>query len=510
METTNSTAQIIILDLGSQYTLIIAREVSAMGVKVHLLKPNEVNEYLKNNKPKGIILSGGSASVYEDGHPDIPQSIFDSGIPVLGICYGMQFMAHMTDAKAVTPDPHKNKEYGPIEVELEENELFAGTPKKLSAWASHGDVVNFAPSGFKVLAKSANAIQAMAHSEKPWYAVQFHPEVIETKDDNTILNNFVFNISKCIKDWFPENVISDIQKSVTDVATDGKVLIAVSGGVDSMTLASLLSPVLGDRMYAFFINTGGLRKGEAEQVMSNANDANINLHIIDKSDYFFDVLSKTTDAEEKRKVFKNVYKDTIKEIIKNENIKYIMQGTLATDLIESGAAGGSALIKSHHNVNLDFGIEEIMPFGHLFKHEVRDIARQLGLVNVSERQPFPGPGLFIRIVGTPASRELIEIVKEADYIVTNILKEANLYNEISQLIVALLGVQTVGVGGDSRSYKYPIVVRAVSTTDFMTVQGYEIPSETRHKIISKLTSAGLTNRVFFDETPKPPATTEME
>ena len=502
--------QILILDLGSQYTQIIARELLVMGIKSLIVKPSNIVEILKEIKPKGIILSGGSASVYDIDAPQIPDQIFALGVPVLGICFGMQYIAYRNNKSLVSGTTNQSKEYGPTTISIDESRLFEGLGDKLKVWASHGDQVNEVPTGYKIIAKSDNAIQAIENTEDKIYAVQFHPEVIETEDNNLILKNFVLDICGSEKDWESQDIVKEIGDSVLKLVGNGKAAIGVSGGVDSTTLAGLLSPLFGENLYAFLIDTGGMRLNEVEEVALTCKRANINLHIIDAKDKFFKNLENEIDAEEKRRLFKETYQQIFKDIIEENKISHIIQGTLATDLIESGHLGGAMKIKSHHNVGLDFGVVEVTPFANLFKHEVREIARNIGLEDsISERKPFPGPGLFIRVVGTPVTTELVEKVRQADHIVTEIIKNEPFYKEVAQVVVALLGAKTVGVQGDSRSYNYPIVVRTISSTDFMTVKGLEIPSDIRKKIISEITKHGL-NRVFFDETPKPPATTELE
>lgn len=502
-------SQFIILDLGSQYTQIIGREVLALGYKNIILKPEKIEDYLKSHLVKGIILSGGAKSVYDSDAPKITEEIFNKGVPVLGICFGMQYISYREDKNSVTGSEKLSKEYGPITVKLSSSELFEGLDEELKVWASHGDVVNHAPVGFKEIARSENVIEAIENRDKKIYGVQFHPEVIETEDNNIILKNFI-NICGAEKDWEPKDVIKSIQDEVLKEVKDGVSAIGVSGGVDSTTLAGVLAPVLKDKLVCFFIDTGGMREGEVEEVKNACNRIGINLKIIDAKNDFLDAMKGVVDAEEKRKKFKEVYTPIFQKVIKENNVNYIMQGTLATDLIESGHLGDASTIKSHHNVGLDFGIKEIMPFSKLFKHEVREIARNIGMPkSISERKPFPGPGLYVRIVGIPPTEELLNKLRTADKIVNDILKNEPFYDEISQIVVALLGAKTVGVQGDGRSYEYPIVVRCVSTTDFMTVKGFEIPSVVRNKIISEVTKHGF-NRVFFDETPKPPATTELE
>ena len=507
----NSTReQLIVIDLGSQYTQIIARELLRLGYRSVILRPEAVAPFLKEHSVRGIILSGGAASVYDVDAPNIPEEIFTAGCPILGICFGMQFLAYRADASLVTGGEKSAKEYGPTEVHISPSVLFEGLASTLKVWASHGDIVRQVPAGYREIARSEHAIQAMEDIVNKMYAVQFHPEVIETEDDNKILYNFVHTICACEKDWEPKDRIAEIQKAVIEELGAGRAAIGVSGGVDSTTIAAMLAPILKDKLFAFFIDTGAMRMGEVEAVAAMCKDAGIDLHIIDAKKEFFESVGQSIDAEEKRQLFKNAYQPVFKKVITENNITHIMQGTLATDLIESGHLGDAKTIKSHHNVGLDFGVTELTPFSKLFKYEVREIARSLGLAAVlSERKPFPGPGLFVRVVGVPVTPEIVEKVRTADHLVNEILKNEPIYNEISQVVVALLGSKTVGVQGDSRSYNYPIVVRTVASTDFMTVKGVELPSEIRKKIITAVTKHGF-NRVFFDETPKPPATTELE
>ncbi len=502
--------QILIVDLGSQYTQVIARELLGLGVKAAVLSPVVVEAYLKEHRPKGIILSGGAASVYEEAAPHITEDIFTAACPVLGICYGMQYIAYRSDKTLVVGVDNHAKEYGPTEITLSESALFEGLPNTLKVWASHGDVVRDVPQGFTAIAYAKDVIEAIQDTKNNIYGVQFHPEVMQTEDDNLILKNFAYTICGCQKDWQSTDVITDIQQNVVQMIGEGKAAIGVSGGVDSTTLAALLSPVLNDKLYAFFIDTGGMRHNEVDEVKLLCKNAGVDLHVIDAKQEFFRSLEGVTDAEEKRKKFKDAYAPIFKKVIEENAITHILQGTLATDLIESGSTGAAMTIKSHHNVGLDFGVAEVTPFATLFKHEVRALARSIGLEQaLSERKPFPGPGLFIRVVGVAVTEELIEKVRIADHIVTEILKNEPFYKDISQLVVALLGSKTVGVQGDSRSYEYPIVVRVISSTDFMTVKGIELPSDIRKVIITEVTKHGF-NRVFFDETPKPPATTELE
>ncbi len=509
-------AQILIVDLGSQYTQIIRRSLRYLGFHSTIVPPAELMSAITEYTPKGIILSGGSSSVYDADAPEINKEILNLNVPIFGICYGMQWMAYVHEKDTV----HKElsgKSYGPVEVNFaqdQSSELFLGLKDKIDAWSSHGDSVKKPPAGFVVTAtsKEGSVIEAIESSERKLYAVQFHPEVEETRDENIILNNFVSTICGCEKDYFTKDAIKEIQENAKNVLGDGVAIIGVSGGVDSTALAAILTPALGERLKAFFIDTGGMRKGEVEKVQAIAKKAKINLEVISKyKDKFIQSIGTTVDAEEKRARFREVYGEVFKDVAKSYGATHMIQGTLATDLIESGSLGKSALIKTHHNVDLDLGFKEITPLADYFKFEVRGFAHEFGLDElVSKRQPFPGPGLYLRVLGVPVTAELLEIVREADDAVMEILKKHNLYEKISQTIVALLGTKTVGVKGDGRVYGYSMVVRTVETTDFMTVKGFYLPQEVCEEIISTLARHPKVVRVFFDFTPKPPATTEFE
>ena len=513
----NNNIQILIIDLGSQYTEIIRRSLRYLGFHSIILPPEESLKWIKNNKPKSIILSGGSASVYDTDAPKIPKEILDFNTPILGICYGMQWLAYINDSTSV----HKVKEgksYGPVEVQLNKSNLFENLTEKnnskIKAWSSHGDSVKQVPKDFKIIAtsKDGGVIEGMEYEPKKLYAVQFHPEVEQTEDENIILNNFVLKICNCAKDYDKRNVIEEIRTNTKKILGNGTAIIGVSGGVDSTTLAAILAPSLGTQLKAFMIDTGGMRKNEVEKVKEIAKKAGINLEIVDKyKNKFIESVGKSIDAEEKRAHFRLIYGEVFKEVAKSYRATHMIQGTLATDLIESGSAGKSALIKTHHNVDLDLGLKEIMPLSDFFKFEVRELAHEFGLEELLVgRQPFPGPGLYLRVIGVPVTEELLEIVRETDFEVAQILKKHNVYDKISQTIVALLGINTVGVKGDGRVYGYSIVVRTVETIDFMTVKGFYLSKEICEEIISTLVKHPKIVRVFFDFTPKPPATTEFE
>jgi GMP synthase (glutamine-hydrolysing) len=505
--------QILIIDLGSQYTQIIRRSLRYLGFHSIILPPMESLEWAKKNSPKAIIFSGGTVNISDADVPPIPREILDLNVPILGICLGMQWMAYEHDKEAIQA-VEEGKSYGPVEVTLGKSRLFQRLPLTISAWSSHGDSVKHAPEGFQVIAtsKGGTVMEGMENTEKKLWAVQFHPEVEETKDQNIILQNFVKGICGCAEDYNHQDVINEIREKTKAALGEGTAIIGVSGGVDSTTLAAILAPALGEKLKAFFIDTGGMRKDEVERVKEIAKNAKINLEIIDSyKDKFIKNVGQSIDAEEKRAHFREVYGEVFKEVAKNYGATHMIQGTLATDLIESGSLGKSAMIKTHHNVDLDLGLKEIMPFSDYFKFEVRALAKDFGLEELLEkRQPFPGPGLYLRVVGTPVTEELLNIVREADAEVARILKERNLYDKISQSIVALLGVNTVGVKGDGRVYGYSLVVRTVETTDFMTVKGFYLPGEVCEEITSTLIRHPNIVRVFYDFTPKPPATTEFE
>jgi len=453
--------------------------------------------------------------VYDANAPKVPEELLTLSIPVLGICFGMQWMAYLSDKDAVQMVT-EGKSYGPALINFKEPKsiLFEGLQNELIAWSSHGDSVRKVPDGFTLTAtsKEGSVIESIENLEKKLWGVQFHPEVDQTEDENIILNNFAEKICECVKDYSKSDIEEEIRKNTKEILGTGTAIIGVSGGVDSTTLAAILTPALGEQLKCFMIDTGGMRKGEIEKVKKIAEKAKINLQIIDKyKEKFIQNIGTTIDAEEKRAKFRAVYGEVFKDTAKEFNATHMIQGTLATDLIESGSIGNSDLIKTHHNVDLDLGLKEIVPLADFFKFEVRELAKDFGLEElVAKRQPFPGPGLFLRVVGVPVTDELLEIVRDADDMVAEILKKHGLYDKIAQVIVALLGTKTVGVKGDGRVYGYSMVVRTVETIDFMTVKGFYLDSLVCEEITSALVKNSKIVRVFYDWTTKPPATTEFE
>lgn len=503
--------QVLIVDYGSQYTLVIGRTLRELGVRSVILPPGRAGTWLRHNHPKAVILSGSNWSVHWRGAPDFPASFDKTGKKycVLGVCYGMQLLAHKLGGKVAAP--HDHREYGPAIVQVDtKHPLFKNVSKKTRVWASHGDTVTKLPEGFTSIGHSGG-IAAMTNKSNRVLGIQFHPEVHDTREGKKILKNFLMMVG-CKRDWNPTNLIHEIQNEVRQIVKKNKVILGFSGGVDSTTLARILSSVLRKQLICVAIDTGGVRANEFEEIKRNAKSARVKKLVVVRAEKdFIRNIKKTIDGEEKRKKFREVYQRIFEREIKKHKAKFIAQGTLATDIIESGQVGKSAMIKTHHNVGLPWKIKDLHPLRNLFKYEVRELARALKLPRaVYERNPFPGPGLYLRVVGTPVSKEKLALVREANKTVVDILKKHNIAKEISQLMVALLGVNSVGVKGDERVYGHSIAIRAVQTSDFMTSRGYHFPPEVSDEITSALTKHPGIVRVFFDMTPKPPATTEFE
>lgn len=503
--------QILIIDLGSQYSMIIDRALREMGYRAALLEPDKAKKWLKQNQPKAIILSGGSASVYDQNAPVPPINIFKQKIPVLGICYGMQWLVHSMGGKVFSIS--NNKEYGATKITVNKpNPLFNKTKKNLTVWSSHGDSIEKLPTNFEIIATSANkTIEAIAYPQKKLWGIQFHPEVTHSEQGKKILENFLEQIADCQKDWQPQNTILAIQKETIQALENKKAIIGFSGGVDSTVLSAILASKLKDKLLAIAIDTGALRQNELTEIKQNAKSAGINLKIILAAKKFQKTLGKAIDAEKKRIAFKKTYVKILEQAAQKFGADFIIQGSLATDYIESGKQGKATLIKSHHNIGNKWKLRELHPLRNLFKQEVRALGKTLKLPKrIVFRQPFPGPGLFIRVVGTPSTIDKLNILKIADQQVTAILKKHKLYQKFSQVIVALIGVKTVGIKGDKRSYSYPLVIRIVKTKDFMTALGIDLPTKIKKEIEKAVTTHPQINRVWFDITDKPPATTEME
>ncbi|KAA0258376.1 glutamine-hydrolyzing GMP synthase [Deferribacter autotrophicus] len=511
--------KILILDFGSQYTQLIARRIRESRVYCEIFPFNCGIDKIKDFNPKGIILSGGPKSVYDVGAPIIDKDIYELGVPVLGICYGMQLMC--THFGGVVAKAQK-REYGHAELMIKKDDLlFDDIPLdngKLKVWMSHGDRLEEIPSDFEVIGFTANSpIAAMKHKEKPYYAIQFHPEVAHTDYGSQLLANFAIKVCNCLPVWTPGNFILNEIEKIREMVGDKRVLCALSGGVDSSVVAVLLHEAIGDQLTCVFVNNGLLRKNEPEQVVKTFKENfKINLVYVDAEEEFLKSLRGVTEPERKRKIIGNLFiKIFEREASKLGEFHFLAQGTLYPDVIESVSfKGPSATIKTHHNVG---GLPEKMnfkliePLRELFKDEVRQVGLELGLPeDIVYRHPFPGPGLAIRVLGD-VTKERLNILREADFIAIEEIKKAGLYREIWQAFTVLLPVKSVGVMGDERTYEHVLAFRAVTSLDGMTADWGRIPYDVLARISNRIINEvkGI-NRVVYDISSKPPATIEWE
>ncbi|KIY23229.1 glutamine-hydrolyzing GMP synthase [Mesobacillus subterraneus] len=506
--------KIVVLDFGSQYNQLITRRIREFGVYSELHPHTITAAEIKEMNPKGIIFSGGPNSVYDEGAFRCDEEIFELGLPILGICYGMQLMTMHFGGKV---EKAKNREYGKALLTLHnQNKLFEGTPGEQVVWMSHGDLVTMSPPGFSVDGINPSCpIAAMSDETRKLYAVQFHPEVRHSLFGNDLLKNFVFKVCECEGNWSMENFIEMEMEKIRQLVGDKKVLCALSGGVDSSVVAVLIHKAIGDQLTCIFVDHGLLRKDEATSVMKTfADEFNMNVIKVDAKERFLSKLEGVSDPEQKRKIIGNefiyVFDD---EAEKLEGIEFLAQGTLYTDIIESGTATAQT-IKSHHNVgglpeNMQFSLIE--PLNALFKDEVRQLGTELGIPDeIVWRQPFPGPGLGIRVLGA-ISEEKLEIVRESDAILRNEIKKAGLDREIWQYFTVLPDIRSVGVMGDARTYDYTIGIRAVTSIDGMTSDWARIPWDVLEIISTRIVNeVDHVNRVVYDITSKPPATIEWE
>ncbi|GAA0322996.1 glutamine-hydrolyzing GMP synthase [Bacillus carboniphilus] len=506
--------KIIVLDFGSQYNQLITRRIREFGVYSELHPHTLSASELKEMNPSGIIFSGGPNSVYGENSFRCDEEIFDLGVPVLGICYGMQLITHLFGGKV---EKASHREYGKATLKVQEDSpLFDNLPKEQTVWMSHGDLVTQTPEGFRIDGTNPSCpIAAMSNDAKRIYAVQFHPEVRHSEYGNDLLKNFVFNICGCKEEWSMENFIDlEIQK-IQKLVGDKKVLCALSGGVDSSVVAALVHKAIGDQLTCMFVDHGLLRKGEAEGVMKTFSEGfNMNVVKIDAQERFLSKLAGVSDPEKKRKIIGNefiyVFDD---EATKLEGIEFLAQGTLYTDIIESGTATAQT-IKSHHNVGglpEDMQFKLIEPLNTLFKDEVRALGTQLGLPDeIVWRQPFPGPGLAIRVLGE-VTEEKLKIVRDSDAILREEISNFGLERDVWQYFTVLPGIKSVGVMGDTRTYDHTIGIRAVTSIDGMTSDWARLPWEVLEKISTRIVNeVEHVNRVVYDITSKPPATIEWE
>ena len=506
---------LIVLDFGSQFTQLIARRLRELSVYSEILPFDTPLAEIERRKPVGIILSGGPKSVSESGAPRCDPSVVSAGMPVLGICYGMQLMTDILGGR-VEPAPHR--EYGLATISIQpQAPLFKSIPTELRVWASHGDFVKSAPAGFAVTATSANApVAAMAAPDRQLYALLFHPEVAHTDRGTEILRNFAFDICGCTGDWTMRSFVQEATERVREQVQDGRVVLGLSGGVDSTVAAMLVHRAIGDRLSCIFVDNGVMRLDEANQVKRRFERLQLPLQFVDASRLFLDRLAGVTDPEQKRKIIGKTFIDVFEdEARKLGHFDFLAQGTLYPDVIESvSVIGPSHVIKSHHNVGglparMRFKLVE--PLRQLFKDEVRSVGTEMGLEDEFVwRQPFPGPGLAVRILGEVTDNRL-NLLRRADHIVAEEVKAAGWYRRLWQSFAVLLPIQSVGVMGDARTYEYTIAIRAVESKDGMTADWARLPHDLLATISSRIVNEvkGI-NRVVYDISSKPPSTIEWE
>ncbi len=515
MHTSPSNELIVILDFGAQYTQLIARRVRECSVYCEILPYDTPLEEIRSRTPKGIILSGGPSSVYEEGAPQIDIGVFQLGVPVLGICYGQQLMAYLLGGKVSRAD---KREYGRADLHVhQQNALFQGMPAELTCWMSHGDRVLEPPPGFQTLASTKSSpVAAMADPARKLYGVQFHPEVSHTPFGKELLRQFVVDVCECHQLWTTRSFIEESVETIRDQVKGAGVVCGVSGGIDSCTVAALVHRAIGDQLTCIFVDHGLLRQGEAEQVRHDFAEAlGIHLIYVDAAQRFLKRLGGITDPERKRKIIGEEFVRVFEETADNlTGVEFLAQGTLYPDVIESGTRT-AAKIKTHHNVGglpEDMRLKVIEPLRYLFKDEARAVADELGLPEaIVWRHPFPGPGLAIRITGE-VTFERLEMLRQADAIFIEELKRANLYRTIWQAFAALApGIRSVGVMGDSRTYAHPIILRAVTSEDAMTAHWARLPYDLLEHVSNRIVNEvpGV-NRVVYDISSKPPATIEWE
>lgn len=508
----------LVVDYGSQTTQLIARRVRELGVYCEILPFDAGDAAVRDFAPKAIILSGGPETVTRGAPPRIAKAIFECGVPVLGICYGMQAMAAQLGGQVASSD---RREFGHAEVQVDGAALFQGLGDSVNVWMSHGDKVVELPAGFAVAAHSGNApIAAMADDQRHFYGVQFHPEVSHTEHGTALLRRFVCDIAGCGRSWTAANIVDRAVAAIQEQVGNDQVILGLSGGVDSSVVAALMARAIGERLTCVFVDNGLLRKNEAAEVkaaFAPSNALSFNLVTVDAGDEFLQALAGVTDPEAKRKAVGRTFIDVFeREAAKIPNVRWLAQGTIYPDVIESAASkyGKAHVIKSHHNVG---GLPERMklklvePLRDLFKDEVRRIGVALGLPDeLMSRHPFPGPGLGVRVLGE-VRREYLAALREADAIFLEELHEADCYHKVAQAFAVFLPVKSVGVVGDARSYAHVVALRAVETTDFMTARWAHLPLDLLARASNRIVNeVGGVSRVVYDITGKPPSTIEWE
>ena len=508
--------EVLVLDYGGQYSQLIARRVRECGVFSELLPHHVGVDEVRRRRPKGLILSGGPASVYAPGAPRLDPALLELGIPVLGICYGMQALVLTLGGRV---EGAEVGEFGRSTLTVSEGgRLLAGTPPEQSCWMSHRDTVYEAPPGFAALASSTESpVAAVEDVERGLYGIQFHPEVVHTPYGQQILTTFLEDVCGCARDWSPASIIDEQIAAIRAQVGAGRVICGLSGGVDSSVAALLVHRAVGDRLTCVFVDHGLMRKNEGDQVIAAFRDHfKVPLVAVDAEDRFLDRLQGVSEPEAKRKAigaeFIRVFEE---EAAKIGDARYLVQGTLYSDVIESGGGTGAATIKSHHNVGglpEDLEFELVEPLRALFKDEVRAVGAELGLPErLVWRQPFPGPGLAIRVVGGEATKERLDTLRNADYILQDEIRKAGLYRELWQSFCVLPDIRTVGVQGDERTYGYVVAIRAVTSDDAMTADWARLPYDLLEQIASRMINEiREVNRVVLDITSKPPGTIEWE